>query len=97
MPLIEKIKSKGGKSTIRAKTKDGKEIVTFKDVEYKTKTSPRTVYKNVEVMDDKGTTSYKQKKVAGRTVGRDTSFTPKPKIEIGPLKRGGKVKKSKKK
>lgn len=83
---IEKSKTSAGKYTIKHKSKGGKDILTFKDVEYKTKTSPRSVYKDVEVLDKRGTTSYKTKKEGGKVVGKETSFTPKKKIQIKSFK-----------
>jgi|SanBayMetagenome_1026888.scaffolds.fasta_scaffold172364_2 hypothetical protein len=86
MPFIQKIKSKGGKSTLKTKRNilTGKEMLISKDVEYATENSPRKVFKNVEVMDKEGVTSYMKMKVRGKTVKKEKSFTPKSKINIGP-------------
>jgi hypothetical protein len=86
MPFIEKIKSKTGKSLLKTRKNllTGKEMVISKDVEYKTSESPRTVYKNVEVIDKEGTTSYMKLKKGGKVVRREKVFTPKAKINIGP-------------
>jgi hypothetical protein len=89
MPLIlEKTKTSAGKSTLKTKKGflSGKQMLISKDVEYKTSESPRRVYKNVEVVDKEGTTSYKKLKVGGKTIKKEKSFTPKAKFNIGPSK-----------
>jgi hypothetical protein len=98
MPLIEKIKSEGGKSTLRSKKNPitGKEKLIWRDVEYATKESPRKVAKKTEVIDKKGTTTREVVRSEGKK-SVNKYFTPKAKIEMGPLKRGGKIKKSIKK
>lgn len=91
MPILEKIKSKGGKSTLKSRTNflTGKRMLISKDVEYATENTPRKVFKNVEVMDKEGVTSYMKMKSGGRVIKKEKAFTPKTKLselKIGPLK-----------
>lgn len=78
MPLYEKIKSEGGKSTLRStKNLKGQTVLKWKDVEYPTENSPRVVAKKTETLTNKGIITREKIKVGGKTKSDTTYFTPK--------------------
>ena len=76
--IIEKNKSKGGKSVLKHRRNiiTGKEKLISKEVEYATKDSPRKVFKNVEVRGKEGVTSNIKIKEKGKTMKKEKSFSP---------------------